>query len=126
MALMLDEEMCIRDRAYAEDKNGNRTIIGSSDDESKVELPIVCLVNGSPDEDVYKRQVQTVSSRMSTISSSCSRSIRGFWVRVSYSMFSKIDVYKRQLWNTISDLCPNNALQSVEFHTSQTHVPFWP
>ena len=27
--------------AYAEDKNGNRTIIGSSDDESKVELPIV-------------------------------------------------------------------------------------
>ena len=40
--------------------------------------------------DVYKRQVQTVSSRMSTISSSCSRSIRGFWVRVSYSMFSNI------------------------------------
>ena len=36
------------------------------------------------------REVQTVSSRMSTISSSCSRSIRGFWVRVSYSMFSKI------------------------------------
>ena len=33
--------------AYAEDKNGNRTIIGSSDDESKVELPIVCLVNGN-------------------------------------------------------------------------------
>ena len=36
------------------------------------------------------REVQTVSSRMSTISSSCSRSIRGFWVWVSYSMFSKI------------------------------------
>ena len=33
--------------AYAEDKNGNRTIIGSSDDESKVELPVVCLVNGN-------------------------------------------------------------------------------
>ena len=32
--------------AYAEDKNGNRTIIGSSDNESRVDLPIVCLVNG--------------------------------------------------------------------------------
>lgn len=33
--------------AYAEDKNGNRTILGSSDAESSVELPVVCLVNGS-------------------------------------------------------------------------------
>ena len=33
--------------AYAEDKNGNRTIIGSSDNESRVDLPIVCLVNGN-------------------------------------------------------------------------------
>ena len=33
--------------AYAEDKNGNRTVIGSSDGESEVDLPMVCLVNGS-------------------------------------------------------------------------------
>ena len=33
--------------AYAEDKNGNRTVIGSSDAESAVSLPMVCLVNGS-------------------------------------------------------------------------------
>ena len=33
--------------AYAEDKNGNRTVIGSSDGESSTDLPIVCLVNGN-------------------------------------------------------------------------------
>ena len=33
--------------AYAEDKNGTRTILGSSDEESSVSLPIVCLVNGN-------------------------------------------------------------------------------
>lgn len=33
--------------AYAEDKNGVRTALGSSDGESVVELPIVCLVNGN-------------------------------------------------------------------------------
>lgn len=33
--------------AYAEDKNGNRTVIGSSDNESSVDLPVVCLVNGN-------------------------------------------------------------------------------
>lgn len=33
--------------AYAEDKNGERTVLGSSDGESVVELPIVCLVNGN-------------------------------------------------------------------------------
>ena len=33
--------------AYAEDKNGNRTVIGSSDSESSVGLPMVCLVNGN-------------------------------------------------------------------------------
>lgn len=33
--------------AYAEDKSGSRTILGSSDAESSVELPVVCLVNGS-------------------------------------------------------------------------------
>ena len=33
--------------AYAEDKNGNRTVIGSSDSESSVSLPMVCLVNGN-------------------------------------------------------------------------------
>ncbi len=33
--------------AYAEDKNGNRTVIGSSDAESAVSLPMVCLVNGN-------------------------------------------------------------------------------
>ena len=31
----------------AEDKNGNRTVIGSSDAESAVSLPMVCLVNGN-------------------------------------------------------------------------------
>ena len=33
--------------AYAEDKNGNRTVIGSSDAESSISLPMVCLVNGN-------------------------------------------------------------------------------
>lgn len=33
--------------AYAEDKNGNRTVIGSSDGESEIDLPMVCLVNGN-------------------------------------------------------------------------------
>ena len=33
--------------AYAEDKNGNRTVIGSSDAESAISLPMVCLVNGN-------------------------------------------------------------------------------
>ena len=33
--------------AYAEDKNGNRTLLGSSTGESEVTLPIVCLVNGN-------------------------------------------------------------------------------
>ena len=33
--------------AYAEDKNGNRTLLGSSTGESEITLPIVCLVNGS-------------------------------------------------------------------------------
>ena len=33
--------------AYAEDKNGSRTVLGSSDDDNAVELPLVCLVNGS-------------------------------------------------------------------------------
>ena len=33
--------------AYAEDKNGNRTLLGSSTAESAVSLPIVCLVNGN-------------------------------------------------------------------------------
>ena len=33
--------------AYAEDKNGNRTVIGSSDTESSISLPMVCLVNGN-------------------------------------------------------------------------------
>ena len=33
--------------AYAEDKNGDRTVIGSSDGESSTDLPIVCLVNGN-------------------------------------------------------------------------------
>ncbi|MGN0661965.1 MAG: S41 family peptidase [Faecalibacterium sp.] len=32
--------------AYAEDKNGSRTVLGSSDDDNAVELPLVCLVNG--------------------------------------------------------------------------------
>lgn len=33
--------------AYAEDKNGTQTILGSSDADSSVELPVVCLVNGN-------------------------------------------------------------------------------
>ena len=33
--------------AYAEDKNGSRTVIGSSDAESSIGLPVVCLVNGN-------------------------------------------------------------------------------
>ncbi len=33
--------------AYAEDKNGNRTVVGSSDSETETDLPLVCLVNGS-------------------------------------------------------------------------------
>lgn len=33
--------------AYAEDKNGNRTVIGSSDGQSEIDLPMVCLVNGN-------------------------------------------------------------------------------
>ncbi len=33
--------------AYAEDKNGNQTLLGSSDAETSVSLPIVCLVNGN-------------------------------------------------------------------------------
>ena len=33
--------------AYAEDKNGNRTVVGSSDSETETSLPLVCLVNGS-------------------------------------------------------------------------------
>ena len=33
--------------AYAEDKNGSRTVLGSSDDDNAVELPLVCLVNGN-------------------------------------------------------------------------------
>ena len=32
--------------AYAEDKNGIRTVLGSSDEENAVDLPMVCLVNG--------------------------------------------------------------------------------
>ena len=33
--------------AYAEDKYGNRTLLGSSTGESAIALPLVCLVNGS-------------------------------------------------------------------------------
>ncbi len=33
--------------AYAEDKNGNQTLLGSSSDDTEVTLPIVCLVNGN-------------------------------------------------------------------------------
>ena len=33
--------------AYAEDKSGNRTLLGSSTGESEVNLPLVCLVNGN-------------------------------------------------------------------------------
>ena len=33
--------------AYAEDKNGNRTVIGSSDGETAIDLPMICLVNGN-------------------------------------------------------------------------------
>ena len=33
--------------AYAEDKNGNQTLLGSSSSDTTVSLPIVCLVNGN-------------------------------------------------------------------------------
>ena len=33
--------------AYAEDKYGNRTLLGSSTGESEIDLPMVCLVNGN-------------------------------------------------------------------------------
>ena len=33
--------------AYAEDKNGTQTLLGSSDDDTQTTLPIVCLVNGN-------------------------------------------------------------------------------
>ena len=33
--------------AYAEDKNGNRTLLGSSTGDSQLDLPMVCLVNGN-------------------------------------------------------------------------------
>ena len=33
--------------AYAEDKNGNQTLLGSSDGDNAVSQPIVCLVNGN-------------------------------------------------------------------------------
>ena len=33
--------------AYAEDKDGNRTVLGSSTGDSVVDLPLVCLVNGN-------------------------------------------------------------------------------
>lgn len=33
--------------AYAEDRNGNREVLGSSDDDTVVSLPVVCLVNGN-------------------------------------------------------------------------------
>ena len=33
--------------AYAEDKDGNRTLLGSSTADSQVDLPLVCLVNGN-------------------------------------------------------------------------------
>ena len=33
--------------AYAEDKNGTQTLLGSSTGESTIDLPIVCLVNGN-------------------------------------------------------------------------------
>ena len=33
--------------AYAEDKNGNRTLLGSSTSDSQLDLPVVCLVNGN-------------------------------------------------------------------------------
>ena len=33
--------------AYAEDKYGNRTLLGSSTGESAIDLPLVCLVNGN-------------------------------------------------------------------------------
>lgn len=33
--------------AYAEDKDGNRTLLGSSSGDTEVSLPIVCLVNGN-------------------------------------------------------------------------------
>ena len=37
----------LRDNAYAEDKYGNRTLLGSSTGESAIDLPLVCLVNGN-------------------------------------------------------------------------------
>ena len=33
--------------AYAEDKNGDRTLLGSSTGDSQLDLPMVCLVNGN-------------------------------------------------------------------------------
>ena len=33
--------------AFAEDKNGTQTLLGTSTSESKIDLPVVCLVNGS-------------------------------------------------------------------------------
>ena len=33
--------------AFAEDKNGTRTLLGTSTSESQIDLPVVCLVNGS-------------------------------------------------------------------------------
>lgn len=33
--------------AYAEDKNGSRTLLGSSTGDSQLDLPMVCLVNGN-------------------------------------------------------------------------------
>ena len=45
--------------AYAEDKNGNRTVVGSSDSETETALPLVCLVNGS------KGTIQSSPQRLS-------------------------------------------------------------
>ena len=33
--------------AFAEDKNGTQTLLGTSTSESQIDLPVVCLVNGS-------------------------------------------------------------------------------
>ena len=33
--------------AFAEDKNGTQTLLGTSTSESRIDLPVVCLVNGS-------------------------------------------------------------------------------
>lgn len=33
--------------AFAEDKNGTQTLLGTSTSESQIGLPVVCLVNGS-------------------------------------------------------------------------------